>query len=81
MNIDNIKTEIPHNKRKSVTVLGLGNMGAAIAYTFINQGYDTVVWNRNAEKCKPLVEAGAAGIEILSEAVVASNQIVICLLN
>ena len=81
MNIDNIKTEIPHNKRKSVTVLGLGNMGAAIAHTFINRGYDTVVWNRNAEKCKPLVKAGAAGIEILSEAVAASNQVVICLLN
>ncbi|MFB2118527.1 NAD(P)-dependent oxidoreductase [Parapedobacter sp. 2B3] len=79
MNIDKLKTETPHNK--SVTVLGLGKMGAAIAHTFINQGYDTVVWNRNAEKCKPLVEAGGAGIEILSEAVAASKQVVICLLN
>ena len=81
MNINNIKTEIPHNKRESVTVLGLGNMGAAIAHTFINQGYDTVVWNRNAEKCKPLVQAGAAAAETFGEAIAASRTIVICLLN
>jgi 3-hydroxyisobutyrate dehydrogenase-like beta-hydroxyacid dehydrogenase len=81
MNIDNIKTEIPHNKRKSVTVLGLGNMGAAIAHTFINRGYDTVVWNRNAEKCKPLIQAGAAIVETPDGAVAASKNIVICLLN
>lgn len=81
MNINNIKTEISHNKRERITVLGLGNMGAAIAHTFINQGYDTVVWNRNAEKCKPLVQAGAAVKETLGGAVAASRTIVICLLN
>ncbi|HLT49811.1 MAG TPA: NAD(P)-binding domain-containing protein [Aequorivita sp.] len=81
MNINNLKTETPHNKRKSVTVLGLGNMGAAIAHTFINQGYDTVVWNRNAEKCKPLIQAGATAEATLGGAVAVSNQVVICLLN
>ena len=81
MNINNLKTETPHNKRKSVTVLGLGNMGAAIAHTFINQGYDTVVWNRNAEKCNPLIQAGATAEATLGGAVAVSNQVVICLLN
>ncbi|SKB83877.1 3-hydroxyisobutyrate dehydrogenase [Sphingobacterium nematocida] len=81
MNINNIKTETPRNKRGSVTVLGLGNMGASIAHTFINQGYDTVVWNRNTEKCKPLIQAGAATAETLGGAVSASKTIVICLLN
>jgi 3-hydroxyisobutyrate dehydrogenase-like beta-hydroxyacid dehydrogenase len=56
-------------------------MGAAIAHTFINRGYDTVVWNRNAEKCKPLIQAGAAIVETPDGAVAASKNIVICLLN
>lgn len=81
MNIDKLKTETPRNKRESITVLGLGNMGASIAHTFINQGYDTVVWNRNTEKCKPLIQAGAATVETLDGAVAASKKIVICLLN
>lgn len=81
MNINNIKTETPHNKGESVTVLGLGNMGASIAHTFINQGYNTVVWNRSAEKCKPLIQAGATAAETLGGAVAASKTIVICLLS
>ncbi len=81
MNVNNSKIETPHNKRKSVTVLGLGNMGAAIAHTFINQGDDTVVWNRHPEKSKPLIQAGATTAETLGGAVAASKTMVICLLN
>jgi 3-hydroxyisobutyrate dehydrogenase-like beta-hydroxyacid dehydrogenase len=39
------------------------------------------VWNRNAEKCKPLIQAGAAIVETPDGAVAASKNIVICLLN
>ncbi|WP_344093106.1 NAD(P)-binding domain-containing protein, partial [Nocardiopsis composta] len=43
-----------------VSVLGLGAMGSAIARTFVERGYRTTVWNRNAAKSAPLVDAGAS---------------------
>jgi 3-hydroxyisobutyrate dehydrogenase-like beta-hydroxyacid dehydrogenase len=39
--------------------LGLGQMGAAIAANLVRARHDVVVWNRSAEKARPLVEAGA----------------------
>ena len=43
-----------------VGVAGLGKMGAAIAHRLIETGNEVTVWNRSAEKCRPLVAAGAA---------------------
>jgi 3-hydroxyisobutyrate dehydrogenase len=43
----------------NVGVAGLGNMGAAIAERLIETGDKVTVWNRSAEKCKPLAAAGA----------------------
>jgi 3-hydroxyisobutyrate dehydrogenase len=40
-------------------VAGLGRMGAAIAARLIETGNEVVVWNRSAEKCTPLAQAGA----------------------
>jgi 3-hydroxyisobutyrate dehydrogenase len=42
-----------------VGVAGLGRMGAAIARRLIDVGHEVVVWNRSADKTRPLVEAGA----------------------
>jgi len=42
-----------------VGVAGLGNMGGAIAERLIVTGNAVTVWNRSAEKCKPLADAGA----------------------
>ena len=42
-----------------VGLAGVGRMGAAIAAHLIDVGHDVTVWNRSAEKLKPLVEAGA----------------------
>jgi len=39
--------------------LGVGIMGQAMAGNLIRAGYDVTVWNRSAEKCKPLLELGA----------------------
>lgn len=44
----------------NVGVAGLGNMGAAIAERLIETGDKVTVWNRTAEKCKPLAAAGAS---------------------
>ncbi len=46
--------------RMNVGVAGLGNMGSAIAGRLIETGNAVTVWNRSAEKCKPLAAAGAA---------------------
>ena len=42
-----------------IGVAGLGAMGAAVAARLLEVGNQVTVWNRNADKCKPLVQAGA----------------------
>ncbi|WOX24250.1 NAD(P)-dependent oxidoreductase [Streptomyces solicathayae] len=64
-----------------VTVLGLGDMGSAIARTFLDRGFATTVWNRTASKAAPLVEAGAGSAATAAEAVAASPLVVVCLLD
>jgi 3-hydroxyisobutyrate dehydrogenase-like beta-hydroxyacid dehydrogenase len=44
----------------TIAVVGLGTMGSRIAGRLLDAGYDVVVWNRTAEKAKPLVERGAS---------------------
>src|SRR6202012_2267786 len=38
---------------------GTGRMGAAIVRRLIDSGHQLTVWNRTAEKLKPLLDAGA----------------------
>lgn len=42
-----------------VAFLGTGLMGAPMAINLIKGGYDVAVWNRSAEKTRPVGEAGA----------------------
>lgn len=42
-----------------VTVIGLGPMGATMARTFLDKGFEVTVWNRTASKAAPLVAQGA----------------------
>lgn len=42
-----------------VGVAGLGKMGAAIAPRLMECGHEVIVWNRSADKAKPLADAGA----------------------
>lgn len=42
-----------------VGIAGLGRMGSAIAKRLIDVGHEVTVWNRTADRCKSLVEAGA----------------------
>lgn len=42
-----------------VGVAGVGRMGAAIAAHLIEVGHEVTVWNRSAEKARPLADAGA----------------------
>src|SRR3974390_2028353 len=42
-----------------VGVAGLGVMGAAVAARLMEVGHEVTVWNRTADKTKPLAAAGA----------------------
>lgn len=60
----------------NVGVAGLGMMGAAIAQRLIDVGHTVTVWNRTADKVKPLAAAGAtvaatpAGLAAACEAII-----------
>jgi 3-hydroxyisobutyrate dehydrogenase-like beta-hydroxyacid dehydrogenase len=64
-----------------VTVLGLGDMGSAIARALLRRGHPTTVWNRTASKSAPLVDAGASAAATAAEAVAASPLVVLCVLD
>ena len=51
-----------------VCVIGLGDMGSALAEALINNGHRVTVWNRTMSKCDPLVDVGASVLpEILGD--------------
>lgn len=47
------------NKMSSVSILGLGAMGTALATQFLKEKYKVAVWNRSPEKAIPLLDRGA----------------------
>jgi 3-hydroxyisobutyrate dehydrogenase-like beta-hydroxyacid dehydrogenase len=51
-----------------VSVLGLGQMGTAIAERLIGAGHSVSVWNRTAGRASDLVERGATELAALHEA-------------
>lgn len=61
-----------------VSVLGLGNMGFALAEALVDGGHITTVWNRTSKKGVPLVAKGAISAESPGDAISASNIIIIC---
>jgi 3-hydroxyisobutyrate dehydrogenase-like beta-hydroxyacid dehydrogenase len=63
---------------KSVTVVGLGLMGHALASAFVRAGYPTTVWNRTPGKAGRLVGEGAAVADSVEEAVAAGSVVVVC---
>nr|WP_278253213.1 NAD(P)-binding domain-containing protein [Bordetella petrii] len=67
--------QLPGNSIMSttVTVLGLGTMGAAIARLFLEQGRQVTVWNRSAGKAAPLAALGARAAATAAEAIRASD--------
>ncbi|WP_280221046.1 NAD(P)-dependent oxidoreductase [Nocardia neocaledoniensis] len=58
--------------KPSVTVLGTGSMGAALARALLAAGHPTHVWNRSPERTKDLVAAGATAHLSIADAVAAS---------
>jgi 3-hydroxyisobutyrate dehydrogenase-like beta-hydroxyacid dehydrogenase len=65
----------------SVSVLGLGGMGSALARALLRRGGSVTVWNRSAARAEPLVAAGARWAASVAEAIAASELVVICVLD
>ncbi|WP_067461154.1 NAD(P)-dependent oxidoreductase [Actinomadura macra] len=65
--------------RTSVTVLGLGLMGTALAEALLADGHSVTVWNRTAAKAGPLVAKGAVQASTADEALAASPLVLVCL--
>lgn len=61
-----------------ISVIGLGLMGYKIAELYAKAGYDLTVWNRTKSRADGLKAKVA---ESLSDAVLASDTIIICVLN
>ncbi|GAA4905905.1 NAD(P)-dependent oxidoreductase [Streptomyces coeruleoprunus] len=67
--------------RESVTVLGLGQMGSALAGTLLTAGHPTTVWNRTAAKADAMAARGAHRAATVAEAVAASELLLVCVLD
>lgn len=61
-----------------VTVIGLGDMGGALAETLLRRGFAVAVWNRSAGRAEPLAAAGAAVAAEAAAALAAAPVTVVC---
>ena len=64
-----------------IGVCGTGRMGSAIAQRLMSVGHEVGVWNRNPEKTKPLVDAGAKLFGSPVDLVEGCDVVVVMLLN
>ncbi|GAA1190265.1 3-hydroxyisobutyrate dehydrogenase-like beta-hydroxyacid dehydrogenase [Kitasatospora gansuensis] len=70
-----------NHTQPTVTVLGLGPMGRALAGAFVAAGVRTTVWNRTPGRDAELVARGAVSAATAEEAVAASELTVVCVVN
>ncbi|MET7935654.1 NAD(P)-binding domain-containing protein [Streptomyces sp. NPDC005322] len=64
-----------------VTVLGVGDMGTALARALLRAGHRTTVWNRTAAKADSLAPEGALPAATVADAIAASPLVLVCLLD
>jgi 3-hydroxyisobutyrate dehydrogenase-like beta-hydroxyacid dehydrogenase len=62
----------------TVSVIGLGNMGSALAQALLAAGYAVTVWNRTSAKAAPVVEKGAALADSPVAAALESDTSIVC---
>lgn len=65
----------------SVSVIGLGLMGSALAEALLNAGHRVTIWNRTASKAEPLTGKGASRASSVSDAISASSVTLVCVTN
>ncbi len=64
-----------------IGVCGTGRMGSSIAQRLMSLGHEVGVWNRNSEKTRPLVDAGAKLCASPAELVESYELTIVMLLN
>jgi len=64
-----------------VSVLGLGNMGSALARAFLARGHDVTVWNRTALRAESLRREGAVVAATAVDAVRSAPLVVVCMMR
>ncbi|MCF7221365.1 NAD(P)-dependent oxidoreductase [Marilutibacter chinensis] len=64
-----------------VSVIGLGEMGGALARTLLRKGWRVTVWNRSPMRARALAAEGARTANDPVEAVAASPIVIVCLSN
>ncbi|MFD3419662.1 NAD(P)-dependent oxidoreductase [Streptomyces decoyicus] len=65
-----------------LTLLGLGDMGTALARAWLTTAHPLTVWNRSSEKAETLAGEGARAVATPAEAVAsATGPVVLCLLD
>ncbi|MFI1949451.1 NAD(P)-dependent oxidoreductase [Streptomyces virginiae] len=67
--------------RFSLTLIGLGDMGTAMARTWLAAGHALTVWNRTPAKAEALAAEGASVAASPAAAVAANTLVVVCLLD
>ncbi|KKB06750.1 6-phosphogluconate dehydrogenase [Devosia geojensis] len=65
----------------TISILGLGAMGTALANALLDAGHAVTVWNRTPGKDEALVSRGARRAQTPAEAIAASELVVICLVD
>jgi 3-hydroxyisobutyrate dehydrogenase len=65
----------------NIGIAGIGRMGASMGARLIDVGHTLTVWNRSADKTKPLTDAGARAAVSPAALVAASDVIITSLTN
>ncbi|MFD0412991.1 NAD(P)-dependent oxidoreductase [Streptomyces sp. NPDC127108] len=66
---------------QSVTVIGLGPMGQAMAAAYLDRGYEVTVWNRTPSRADALVARGAKLAETVEQALTANELVILSLID
>lgn len=64
--------------QKRIGFAGLGLMGSRMARHFLDKGFPLTVWNRTADRCRPLADAGAAVAKTPRALAEAADVVVAC---
>lgn len=65
----------------TVSILGLGEMGRALADALLGAGHAVTVWNRTPGRAGRLVERGAIEAQNPADAIEASELVIVCLFD
>ncbi|RBL65866.1 NAD(P)-dependent oxidoreductase, partial [Pseudomonas sp. MWU13-2625] len=65
----------------SLGFAGIGLMGLPMCRRLLAAGYPLTVWNRNPEKCAPLVAAGARQVATPAQLCAHADLMLMCLAN